>query len=250
MTQTTPLTVRLAVEPDGTPIAVDFATTPHVAIVMPTGLGKTLTAKWLIHVATRTGACSALVDVIDPKRVAYRECASTPGVWVHRDMAAQLEGVNALHEEMRRRFTAAEDGIADLDSQVPRLLVVDELNVFDVLAHRWDRDAYSRFVAQFVALLTHGAAARIHVVAASSILPATFAATFRELAPVGVIIAGYRQESVAWRVPFGFGPADDANPPRDVPWPSRSSLAYGSGRRGVRFGRRTFGPADLTWRQA
>jgi ATPase family associated with various cellular activities (AAA) len=248
MTQTTPFTVPLAVEPDGTPIVVDFTTTPHLAIFTPAGWGKTLIAKWLIHVATWTGACAALVDVIDSKRVAYRECATTPGVRVHCEIPAQVEAVSVLYNEMYRRYAAARDGVAALDSQVPRILVIDELAGFNAHAHRLlDSDARSTLVAQLLELLALGRDARVHVVATSP-HPSGLTPLIRDLAVTAVIVAGYGPKSAAWRLLFGAAGAADV--PRDVPWPSRTSLAYGSALRGVRFGRRTFGPADLTWRQA
>lgn len=245
MTQTTALTVPLAVEADGMPIVVDFAATPHVTVVMPTGYGKTTTAQWMIKLLTWTGTCAALVDVINPTCTSYHPVAGTPGVWVHSDPAAQLETVSGLHEEMHRRYAAASDGVADLAAQPPRFLVIDGLNTFAWMAKKWDRPAHRRLLRQLVDIFSMGGTAGIHVIATFNTLVG-FDPVVRDLCTTGVVIAGYGPNSADWQIGFG----GRGQIPEGVTWPSREWLAYGTATTATRFGVRGFttdADPSLTW---
>jgi hypothetical protein len=84
-------------------ISIDLdSESPHVALSMGTGGGKSATLRlfiaYLIHHGVRR------IDIIDPKRVSHNWAKGIPGVHIHRTMAEQMTAVSEFRKRMESRY--------------------------------------------------------------------------------------------------------------------------------------------------
>lgn len=97
---------------------------PHVALSMGTGGGKTSTLRFIIAQLKRQG-CER-IDIIDPKRVSHNWARNIPGVHIYRTMAEQIEAIHNFRLRMESRYDALD---TDPDMVFPRhALVIEEQN--------------------------------------------------------------------------------------------------------------------------
>lgn len=114
-------------------IVIDFnAETPHVALSIGTGGGKSATLCLLIVQLLAQGAT---IEGIDPKRVSLNPLRGLAGLTIHRDIEQQWDAISMIRAEMDRRYAQLD---ADENATFPRLvLVIEEANTF-----RYDSEDY------------------------------------------------------------------------------------------------------------
>ena len=99
---------------------------PHIALSIGTGGGKSSTIRALVAYLKRHGV--ERIDIIDPKRVSQNWARGIPGVYIHRNMAAQMEAVHNFRLRMESRYDALD---TDETLTFPRhVLVIEEQNSF------------------------------------------------------------------------------------------------------------------------
>lgn len=108
---------------------------PHVAISMGTGGGKTDTIAGVIAALVRKG-CER-IDIIDPKRVSHNWARDLPGVHIHKYVTAQMKAIRDARILMDARYDAL-----DADDTVTfnrHVLIIEEQNslMLDLKEH-WD----------------------------------------------------------------------------------------------------------------
>lgn len=108
------------------PIIIDFdAETPHVALSIGTGGGKSST---LCLLAIQLLAQGATIEGIDPKRVSLNPLRGLPGIRIHRDIGAQWDAIAMLKAEMDQRYIQLDrDETMTFDR---RVLFLEEQNAF------------------------------------------------------------------------------------------------------------------------
>lgn len=108
------------------PVLINFdADTPHVAMNIGTGGGKSST---LCLIIVQLLAQGATVEGIDPKRVSLNPLRGLPGMRIHRDIAQQWDAIAMVRAEMDQRYIKLD---ADDNAVFSRLaLVIEESNTF------------------------------------------------------------------------------------------------------------------------
>jgi hypothetical protein len=99
---------------------------PHVAISMGTGGGKSSLLRLIIAQLMRHGV--ERIDIIDPKRISQTFARAIPGVYIHTTMAAQMKAISEFRQEMESRYDELE---RDSTIEFPRrVLIIEEQNSF------------------------------------------------------------------------------------------------------------------------
>lgn len=127
--------VLLGLGSRGEPVIIDFnAETPHVALSIGTGGGKSATLCLLIVQLLAQGAT---IQGIDPKRVSLNAVRDLQGLTIHRDIEQQWDAVSAVRAEMERRYIEID---RDETATFSRLvLVIEEANTFAIdSAEYWE----------------------------------------------------------------------------------------------------------------
>lgn len=97
---------------------------PHIAISMGTGGGKTSLIRLIVAYLMRHG-CER-IDIIDPKRVSHNWARDIPGVYIHRTMTKQMEAIHNFRLRMESRYDALD---TDDTLTFPRhVLIIEEQN--------------------------------------------------------------------------------------------------------------------------
>lgn len=109
-------------------VIIDFdAETPHVAMNIGTGGGKSATLALLIVQLLAQGAT---VEAVDPKRVSLNPLRGLPGLTIHRDIEQQWDAIAMVRAEMEQRYERLD---SDDNAVFPRLvLVIEEANTFRI----------------------------------------------------------------------------------------------------------------------
>lgn len=118
------------------PIVIDFnAETPHVAMNIGTGGGKSSTLCLLIVQLLAQGAT---IEGIDPKRVSLNPLRGLPGIRIHRDIGQQWDSIALIRATMDQRYVELDkDENATFDRLV---LVIEESNTFAIdSADYWEQ---------------------------------------------------------------------------------------------------------------
>jgi hypothetical protein len=108
---------------------------PHVAISMGTGGGKSDTIAGIIASLVRKG-CER-IDIIDPKKVSHNWAAGLPGVYIHKHVAAQMDAIHNARLLMDSRYDALD---TDETLSFPRhVLIIEEQNsLMEDLKEFWE----------------------------------------------------------------------------------------------------------------
>lgn len=112
---------------------LDFKKEPHALISGRTRRGKTVVARTIM---LRSAANGLRVLGIDPKQVEFDGYQAIEGIEVYDEDEANIAAVEALHAEMKRRYSKKRQRIARLDSHQPIVAVVDEYQEFVEVANR------------------------------------------------------------------------------------------------------------------
>jgi hypothetical protein len=108
---------------------------PHIALSMGTGGGKTDTVALIITALVRN-MCER-IDVIDPKRVSHNWARGLPGVHIHRYITAQMEAIHNVRLLMDSRYDAM-----DVNDEIVfnrHVVIIEEQNSFiEELKQYWD----------------------------------------------------------------------------------------------------------------
>jgi hypothetical protein len=100
------------------------AESPHVAISMGTGGGKSALLRVIVSYLIHHGVTR--IDIVDPKRVSHDWAKGIPGVHIHRTMAEQMAAISAFRKRMEVRYEELGD---DAEREFPReVLVIEEQN--------------------------------------------------------------------------------------------------------------------------
>ena len=97
---------------------------PHIAISMGTGGGKTSLIRLIVAYLIRHG-CER-IDIIDPKRVSHNWAKGIPGVYIHRTMAKQIEAIHNFRLRMESRYDALDTD--DILTFPRHVLIIEEQN--------------------------------------------------------------------------------------------------------------------------
>ena len=109
---------------------------PHVAISMGTGGGKSSLLRLIVAQLIRHGV--ERIDIIDPKRISHIWARLIPGVYIHTTMAAQMKAIRAFRQEMETRYDQLE---TDPTIEFPRrVLIIEEQNSFIAYAKQYWSD--------------------------------------------------------------------------------------------------------------
>jgi hypothetical protein len=108
-------------------IGIDLdSESPHVAISMGTGGGKSSLLRLIVIQLIRNG-CER-IDIIDPKRISHNWAKGIPGVYIHRTMPEQIKAVSEFRKRMEARYEALDK---DDTLVFPRqALLIEEQNSF------------------------------------------------------------------------------------------------------------------------
>lgn len=103
------------------------AETPHIAMNIGTGGGKSSTLCTLIVQLLHQGA---RIEACDPKRVSLNALRGLDGITIHRDVASQWDAIKLIRAEMDLRYERLD---ADESLAFDRLvLVIEEANTFHI----------------------------------------------------------------------------------------------------------------------
>lgn len=109
---------------------------PHIALSVGTGGGKTsmmaLVIAFLVHMGVER------IDVINTKRAGYAWCAGLPGVFVHNNMASQMEAIHNFHARMSVRYDEFE--FNDTLTFPRQVLIIEEQNSWMKMAKKFWED--------------------------------------------------------------------------------------------------------------
>ena len=168
-----PLTIALGKMIDGTPIAVDLATMPHLLIAGTTGAGKSVCVNAIVASLLRNNAAERLQFVmIDPKRVELTQYNGIPHLLapVATDPGESVNLLIRVMDEMDRRYSVFEAARVrnigaynqrHADNPLPYIVVIiDELA--DLMLH--SPDAMENTMQRLAALAR---ATGIHLVVAT-----------------------------------------------------------------------------------
>jgi hypothetical protein len=114
---------------------------PHVAVTMGTGGGKSSLLRLIVAQLIRHGV--QRIDIIDPKRISHDWARNIPGVYIHRSMAEQIKAVHAFRTEMELRYdTLEQESRAGLPlTEFPRhVLIIEEQNSWINYARQYWKD--------------------------------------------------------------------------------------------------------------
>lgn len=114
---------------------------PHVAITMGTGGGKSSLLRLIVAQLIRHGV--ERIDIIDPKRISHDWARNIPGVHIHRSMAEQMKAVHLFRIEMESRYdTLEQESAAGLPlTEFPRhVLIIEEQNSWINYARQYWKD--------------------------------------------------------------------------------------------------------------
>lgn len=127
--------VLLGLGSRGESVIIDFnAETPHVALSIGTGGGKSATLCLLIVQLLAQGAT---IQGIDPKRVSLNAVRDLPGLTIHRDVEQQWDAVSMVRAEMERRYLEIDRDETVTFSRL--VLVIEEANTFAIdSAEYWE----------------------------------------------------------------------------------------------------------------
>jgi len=108
------------------PVIIDLdKETPHVALSVGTGGGKSATLAFLI---IQILAWGAEVFAIDPKRISLNPVKHLPGITIIRDIESQWDQIALFRAEMEKRYQILDE---NPDAVFPRwVLIVEESNTF------------------------------------------------------------------------------------------------------------------------
>ena len=117
--------LAIGIGTSGQLIAIDLdSESPHVALSMGTGGGKSDTVALIIAQLVRKG-CER-IDVIDPKRVSHNWARGLPGVYIHRYVNTQIEAIHNARVLMDSRY---DDIDANDEIMFPRhVIIIEEQN--------------------------------------------------------------------------------------------------------------------------
>lgn len=121
---------------------------PHVAITMGTGGGKSSLLRLIVAQLIRHGV--RRIDIIDPKRISHDWARNIPGVYIHRTMAEQIKAVHAFRIEMESRYdTLEQESGAGLPlTEFPRhVLLIEEQNSWIQYARQYWKDYRNELTA-------------------------------------------------------------------------------------------------------
>lgn len=109
---------------------------PHIALSMGTGAGKSATVRGIIAYLRRHGV--ERIDVIDPKRVSQNWARGIPGVYIWRNMSAQMDAIHNVRMRMESRYDALD---TDETLTFPRhILIIEEQNSWIAYAQQYWED--------------------------------------------------------------------------------------------------------------
>lgn len=114
---------------------------PHVAVTMGTGGGKSSLLRLIVAQLIRHGV--KRIDIIDPKRISHDWARKIPGVYIHRSMAEQMKAVHLFRLEMETRYdTLEQESAAGLPlTQFDRhVLIIEEQNSWIQYARQYWKD--------------------------------------------------------------------------------------------------------------
>lgn len=114
---------------------------PHVAITMGTGGGKSSLLRLIVAQLIRHGV--RRIDIIDPKRISHDWARNIPGVYIHRTMAEQIKAVHMFRIEMESRYDTLEQESASGRplTEFPRhVLIIEEQNSWINYARQYWKD--------------------------------------------------------------------------------------------------------------
>lgn len=128
--------LRLGYGTGGTYADIDLdSESPHVALSMGTGGGKSDTTAGIIAQLVRKG-CER-IDIIDPKRVSHNWAAGLPGVHIHKYVESQMRAIQDARILMDSRYDAL-----DADETVSfkrHVVIIEEQNsLMQDLKEFWD----------------------------------------------------------------------------------------------------------------
>lgn len=108
------------------PVLIDVnAETPHIAMSIGTGGGKSSTLCMLIVQLLRQGAT---IEGIDPKGPSFNQVRHLDGIRIHRSISDQWDAITLVAAEMERRYVILNE---NENATFPRLvLVIEEFNSF------------------------------------------------------------------------------------------------------------------------
>lgn len=109
---------------------------PHIALSVGTGGGKTSMMALVIAFLVRMGV--ERIDVINTKRAGYAWCAGLPGVYIHNNMAAQMEAIHNFHARMTVRYDEFE--FNDTLTFPRQVLIIEEQNSWMKMAKKFWED--------------------------------------------------------------------------------------------------------------
>jgi hypothetical protein len=148
---------------------------PHVALSIGTGGGKSETGKSIIAQLAHKGVD---VDVIDyPKRISQNWAKVVPNVTIHRELLNARRAMKLFRLDMEDRYKQLN---VNEDAEFPRrVLFIEELNSLmeldreDWEANRGRKDPKrSPFVSDFLYVLFQGRAAKMHMIVVAQRLEA------------------------------------------------------------------------------
>lgn len=122
---------------------------PHVAITMGTGGGKSSLLRLIVAQLIRHGV--QRIDIIDPKRISHDWARHIPGVFIHRTMAEQMKAVHLFRIEMESRYdTLEQDSAAGRPlTDFPRhVLIIEEQNSWINYARQYWKDYRNELTSQ------------------------------------------------------------------------------------------------------
>lgn len=122
---------------------------PHVAVTMGTGGGKSSLLRLIVAQLIRHGV--ERVDIIDPKRISHDWARRIPGVFIHRSMGEQIAAVHEFRTEMESRYDLLEQesGAGLTLTEFPRhALIIEEQNSWIQYAKQYWKDYRNELSSQ------------------------------------------------------------------------------------------------------
>lgn len=121
----------------GQAVTIDLdSESPHIALSMGTGGGKSATLRSLVVQLLAQGV--ERVDIIDMKRVSHNWARDLPGVYIHRSIEESIVAVAGFRQRMEDRYNALDrDETATFPRQV---LLVEEQNSWTQYAKSYWED--------------------------------------------------------------------------------------------------------------
>lgn len=108
---------------------------PHIALSIGTGGGKSTMIRAIIAYLRKHGV--ERIDVIDPKRVSQNWARGIPGVYIWRNITAQMEAIHNVRLRMESRYDALDSD--DNLTFARHVLIIEEQNSFiDYARQYWE----------------------------------------------------------------------------------------------------------------